>query len=311
MVRLAAANLVLALLASLALASDGVLEINQTCATATGCFSGDTAGFPVTLGVPGSYRLTGNLQVPNANTTAIIVKADDVTLDLGGFSIRGVTVCSGNPPATPLTCSPTGDGIGVFVDDSAGFFYTRTEIRNGSVVGMGNYGLLLGDADANIVSNVRVGSSGGAGINVASGGQVIGNMAYRNGASGIQGNPGSILRGNTAYQNGSAGIQGGPGSTIAGNVVYGNRGPGIAASSSSSLEDNTSTRNGSDGISTGAGCLVKRNAASDNTGAGLRLGDRSAYVGNLVNGNGSTVVVDSGTLVNLGENSCDGTATCP
>ena len=47
--------------ASPALAVDGVLEINQVCADKTGCFSGDAAGFPVTIGTAGSYRLTGNL----------------------------------------------------------------------------------------------------------------------------------------------------------------------------------------------------------------------------------------------------------
>ena len=31
------------------LAVDGVLEINHTCAVQTGCFSGDTPGYPVTI----------------------------------------------------------------------------------------------------------------------------------------------------------------------------------------------------------------------------------------------------------------------
>ena len=30
-------------------ASDGVVEINQTCAITTGCFAGDASGFPVTI----------------------------------------------------------------------------------------------------------------------------------------------------------------------------------------------------------------------------------------------------------------------
>jgi len=34
------------------LAVDGVLEINQTCATHTGCFAGDTPGFPVGIVPP-------------------------------------------------------------------------------------------------------------------------------------------------------------------------------------------------------------------------------------------------------------------
>jgi hypothetical protein len=42
--------LLLLLFATPALAVDGVLEINQTCAVQTGCFAGDTAGFPVTIG---------------------------------------------------------------------------------------------------------------------------------------------------------------------------------------------------------------------------------------------------------------------
>jgi hypothetical protein len=44
-------------------ASDGQLEINQACAVNTGCFPGDDPGFPVTITQPGSYRLTGNLDL--------------------------------------------------------------------------------------------------------------------------------------------------------------------------------------------------------------------------------------------------------
>ena len=36
----------LTLLAPAVSASDGVLEINQTCALTTGCFDGDSPGFP-------------------------------------------------------------------------------------------------------------------------------------------------------------------------------------------------------------------------------------------------------------------------
>jgi hypothetical protein len=46
--------LLLLLFATPALAVDGVLEINQTCAVQTGCFSGDTAGFPVTISASGA-----------------------------------------------------------------------------------------------------------------------------------------------------------------------------------------------------------------------------------------------------------------
>ncbi len=72
-----------------ALATDGVAEINQTCAVQTGCFSGDTAGYPVTIdGTAGrSYRLTGDLIVPDENTDGIKVSTPSVTIDLNGFEI--------------------------------------------------------------------------------------------------------------------------------------------------------------------------------------------------------------------------------
>src|SRR5947208_13936545 len=85
-------------------AVDGVVLINQSAALAGNVTPGDTPGFPVTISVSGSYRLSGNLTVPDANTTAIQITADDVTIDLNGFAIAGPTVCGGSP----TTCSTTG-----------------------------------------------------------------------------------------------------------------------------------------------------------------------------------------------------------
>src|SRR6266567_2659981 len=99
-----------------AYAVDGVVLINQSSALAGNVTPGDAPGFPVTISVAGSYRLSGNLTVPDANTTAIEITADDVTIDLNGFSIIGPTVCSGGPPVT--SCSPTGSGAGIFSDKS-------------------------------------------------------------------------------------------------------------------------------------------------------------------------------------------------
>ena len=73
-------NLLLFLaLPSPALADDGVLGINATCAVQTGRFAGDTPGYPVTLSQPGSYRLTSNLVQPDAATSVIRATANDVS----------------------------------------------------------------------------------------------------------------------------------------------------------------------------------------------------------------------------------------
>ncbi len=85
---------VLSLSAAPLVAGDGVIEINQAAATAGGTTPSDEPGFPITLDTPGSYRLTGNInlivpaEVPfHERGTAIEITADDVTLDLAGFHI--------------------------------------------------------------------------------------------------------------------------------------------------------------------------------------------------------------------------------
>src|SRR5262249_58909727 len=88
----------------------GQVEINQTTALAGNVTPGDAAGFPVTLSVGGSYKLTGNLSVPDADTTALIITADYVTLDLNGFSLRGKQACTGSP-VTNFRPTGTGDRI--------------------------------------------------------------------------------------------------------------------------------------------------------------------------------------------------------
>src|SRR5256885_13905531 len=90
-------------------AVDGAVLINQSAALAGNVTPGDTPGFPVTISVSGSYKLSGNLTVPDANTSAIQISADHVTIDLNGFSIIGPVVCTG----FPITCTPHGSGSGI------------------------------------------------------------------------------------------------------------------------------------------------------------------------------------------------------
>jgi hypothetical protein len=79
------------LAAATAAAEPGVFEINRTCAIETGCFVGDSPGYPVTITRAGSYRLTGNLSVQSGtgsqSNSMIAITATDVDLDLGGFRV--------------------------------------------------------------------------------------------------------------------------------------------------------------------------------------------------------------------------------
>jgi hypothetical protein len=65
-----------------AFAVDGVMLINQATVTAAG-------GFPYVISVPGSYKLSGNLQV-TGGVDGIQIASSNVTLDLNGFSISSV-----------------------------------------------------------------------------------------------------------------------------------------------------------------------------------------------------------------------------
>jgi hypothetical protein len=73
--------LTLALLPACAYAVDGVTLINQSTVMAAG-------GFPYKITQPGSYKLTGNLSVPNF-VSGLQIAVSNVTLDLNGFTISG------------------------------------------------------------------------------------------------------------------------------------------------------------------------------------------------------------------------------
>ena len=79
----------LALIQGTANAVDGVLLINQSNAIAGNVTPGDTPGFPVSINLPGIYKLSSNLVVPNENTTAIQINVHNVTIDLNGFLLDG------------------------------------------------------------------------------------------------------------------------------------------------------------------------------------------------------------------------------
>jgi hypothetical protein len=113
--RVSAAAFSLALLLYLtpvAEAVDGVVLIDQNRASAGNITPGDLPGFPVTISRPGSYRLSGNLDVANPDTTAIEITANNVTLDLNGFTIQGPLDQCANT-LQPVWCSNELHGTGI------------------------------------------------------------------------------------------------------------------------------------------------------------------------------------------------------
>jgi hypothetical protein len=154
------------LLAPIAHAVDGRIEINQASVAASG-------GFPFVISQPGSYVLTGDLTVADGTTSAIQIGAAGVTLDLNGFQIVGPRSCTPGSQAnyyvaTTITCAGTGTAHGVTggVDDV---------VRNGRVAGFGGYGVYMYGtlASHSVVEDLRVDQN-------ATGGIYLGNGTVRN-----------------------------------------------------------------------------------------------------------------------------------
>lgn len=236
------------LLAPPAIAGDGVLEINQTCALQTGCFAGDTPGFPVTIATAGSYRLTSNLVVPNDDTDGIRISTSDVGIDLNRFAVIRSSCLDNNTICRPN--AGTGSGIETTAASSRGI-----SVRNGSVTGMGDFGLSLGEQAE--VRDVLVRWNGGDGIFVGLGSSVSEAVVFENGGDGIVADSGSGVVDNAIYDNAGDGIETGGGCNVRGNTVRANNGVALRLGNQSSYRENALTSNG-------GGCTVGGVNAGDN-----------------------------------------------
>lgn len=275
-------------------AVDGVIEINQARAVAGGVTTGDTPGFPVTLSEAGSYRLTGNLTVPDVNTSAVTVTAFNVTLDLNGFSITGPANCSGQPVGT-FTCDATGSGIGVEA-------FAQVTVKNGRVHGMGSHGV---EVSFSRVENLTVTGNGGVGIAAGGSSVVVNNTVCQNRQGGISAfSNANLVTNNFVERNDGIGISVQNGN-VTGNTVSESGGDGISLNGGAA-RDNVVQASLGDGID-GRG-LMTGNQVSGNTGFGLNLFSGTAYSNNLVEGNSGGTVSGG---VQSGVNVCNGNTTCP
>lgn len=334
-----------------AAAVDGVLEINHTCASQTGCFAGDSAGYPVTITGrgEGSYRLTTSLVVPDENTHGIEVTAPRVTIDLNGFEIVRAG-CAG----TSTDCTPA-SGTGSGVIDPQGL-RSGIVVKNGTITGMGVRGVSLGSFST--VSDLRVRWCRVQGIFTLDASSIERNVVWDNNDVGIlvlssSGSPGSGSRilDNIVIDNGDVGISvNDGGSIVRGNTARGNAQDGIYADRASVIDANVARGNGAFGIIGGTGSTVTRNAVDSNAGGGIFANGGSVVTDNALQANagdgiyaasGSTVARNSalantgyglnlaataayrenvvtnntaGTVnsgVDAGGNVCNGAATCP
>ncbi len=296
--------------AGVALAGDGVIEINQAKALAGGVNACDTPGFPVTICDKGSYRLTSDLVRTGSAFPDILVAitVPDVTLDLGGHGVFGDNVCQTGGTYWPTSCTYSGTSFGAVSG------LQRTTVRNGRVSG-NVLGVSVGDGSA--VRDLIISGNGGTGLavgtrSIVSRVSVIGNLGH-----GIFCWGGCALDEVVSSNNQSNGIELlGPGS-IRRATTSRNGGAGIHAAGGAQVSHFASLSNGHQGVIATDGTVVsfgsiRDSGWADQTACGLEAAGGAGYHGVVITSNwgANPATVCNNGAVNLGANACQAGA-CP
>ena len=216
---------------------------------------------PFTINESGSYCLTQDLVHIDENTNAIVVNVDNVTIDLGGYSIIGPTATHNE------TCS------GIFMNGRR-----NVEIRNGTITNFPNNGIFEADsgvlpqASGHRVINVRLMTIGAHGIVLWGSNHTIKDC--------------TVTRTQIDIEQGFGGITCGHICRVIGNVVSENNIVGIRTGSGCVVSDNA-VADGTFGIIPGTGCSVIDNTISYMWADGIWIRDMEGCLirGNTLRGN--------------------------
>jgi Right handed beta helix region len=230
---------------------------------------------------PGSYYLADNI-TGEAGKHGIEITASNVTLDLNGFALIGVT-----------------DSLNG-VDDENG--NVAVAVMNGSVSNWSGRGVNHG-SKGGCVTKIRSHHNGTYGI-LANDSTVVDECtAVQNGSDGIRGAHFTLVRNCISRSNGGNGIFGGSGFTVLNCVAVSNVGDGIHLETGSStlsfvnVNTCTSSDNGGVGINLSVVGIVTNSIATQNVGGGISASN------SLIRGN--TAVDNTGFNIN-----CAGGSTC-
>lgn len=249
---------------------------------------------------PGSYYLTGNL-AGQVGKHGVEIVANDVTLDLMGFTLTGGT------------------------GSLSGIFSTRTNlvVRNGVIRQWDGWGVNLSQGFSCVAADLIAADNGAGGVFLAENSVIEGCIARANLGDGLAVSAAGLIVDSTAVANSGFGLAAGSGSVIrssraSGGLSFGilvnggvaegcvsqsntgdgifafdsivrdcnasfNNGSGINATEDSSILDNVANSNGASGVVVGRYSAVMRNLCTLNGGAGvMATGDRNRIEGNTV-----------------------------
>jgi hypothetical protein len=240
-----------------AIAIDGEILITHAAALAGNVTPGDTAGYPVTISIPGSFKLASNLLVTSIFATGIHVTSTFVTIDLNGF-----TLAAGRDAFYGITSNQYNGTIrngfitrfqydGIRIENSG---WTVEDVvvtanRANGIVVTGNHSRVINsNVSANLGSGIIAGQTaliqsnivaGNHGIGVVTGNSSLiqGNTVSLNSNIGIYTSLSTVV-GNTINSNGSWGLYGNGATGYSGNTLFANNGAGTGGNATGVVRAN-------------------------------------------------------------------------
>lgn len=257
------------------------------------------SALPFTITNVGSYYLTTNL-TGISGTNGITIAAGDVTLDLSGFTLTGVTGSfDGVHVTTNLARVAVRNGVlrnwggkGIVAEACDGCVFERLRVS-----GSGSWGLVSGERST--VKDCSVTSNPGGGIAMSYHSLATGCMSAGNGGNGFWSPNGATVRDCVAMNNAGDGFATGDVSAITGCSSRDNAGSGFYIASGSTLSACAATANSGAGVSAGLNCVVKDCAVKNNFNGGILAGENCTISGCSVrqNGGGPGIQVQAASLV--------------
>jgi len=237
---------------------------------------------PLTITEAGtSWYLVHDISTTGAGIT---VDANDVTIDLNGFILKG------------------GTGVGIRHDASTLPWPKNISVRNGTVRGWEHQGIRLGPHSS--VVQVRSMENYGSGIEVGTDSMVMESMSSGNIAHGIVAGSGSVVRDCVSNNNQQTGIYGEANTFVVRNAVSGNYRHGIRMDRTGVVLENNVQRNGYSTEADYAGIWayafwirIEGNTVTENP------------IGIWVSGNENIVVRNTGQYNTIGSYVIDGSTT--
>ncbi|MEM8930550.1 MAG: right-handed parallel beta-helix repeat-containing protein [Acidobacteriota bacterium] len=210
---------------------------------------------PVTLNEPGHYYLIGNLSNTVTNADGIVIDADNVTIDMNGYTLYGEI----------FTAIDGDDGIVILGSQ------TNIKIYNGAVIGWGGDGINALNADFSIFKDLHVSLNEGDGLVTDFNCLMERVTSFSNGLDGIEGDDGSIIFDCTAGGNDDNGIQTSEGGLVVDSASYDNRIDGFDVGAGSVVKNCSASSNGTFGFDIALGGMAIESTAYDNMSNGFDM----------------------------------------